>query len=142
RFLLAFEQAERAACANDVPDTAAWLTFVIVGAGPTGVELAGMLPTVARFALPPDFRRIDASKARVILVEGGPRVLPAFPAELSEHAAQDLRDLGVEVLVNARVTSIADGFVEIGTERIEARTVFWAAGNTASPLGASLGVPL
>jgi NADH dehydrogenase len=142
RFLLAFERAERAARMNDARECMACLTFVIVGAGPTGVELAGMLPTITRFALPPDFRDIDPRKARVILVEGGSRVLPTFPEDLSGHAERDLRELGVEVRTNAIVTRIGDGLVEIGGEHIETRTVFWAAGNAASPLGAALGVPL
>ena len=136
RWLLAFERAERAA---DAAERDANLTFVIVGGGPTGVELAGMLPTIARFALPQDFRRIDTASARIVLIEGGPRLLPTFPEDLSARAERDLIELGVEVRMNARVTNIGDGFVEMGTERIEARTIFWAAGNAASSLGASLG---
>ena len=98
-----------------------------------------MLPTIARFALPQDFRRIDTASARIVLIEGGPRLLPAFPEDLSARAERDLIELGVEVRTNARVTNIGDGFVEMGTERIDARTIFWAAGNAASSLGASLG---
>jgi NADH dehydrogenase len=139
RFLLAFEKAE---LAQDADECAACLTFVVVGGGPTGVELAGMLPTITRFALPGDFRRFDPAKARVILVEGGPRVLPTFPEDLSAHAERDLVDLGVEVRTRAIVTAVGDGFVDIGDERIEARTVFWAAGNAASPIGKSFGLPL
>ena len=101
-----------------------------------------MLPTIARFALPKDFRRIDPAKARIILLEGGPRVLPSFPDDLSSHAAVDLAALGVEVRTHAMVTSVGDGFLEVGGARIEARSIFWAAGNAASPLGASLGVPV
>jgi len=141
RFLRGFENAER--CADPV-ERQAWLTFAIVGGGPTGVELAGMLPTVARHALRPDFRTFDSALARVVLIEAGPRVLPAFPADLSEHAAADLQDLGVEVRTGTMVTGVdADG-VEIGAnhERIFAKNVFWAAGNAASPLGATLGAPL
>lgn len=136
RWLLAFERAERAI---DVAERDANLTFVIVGGGPTGVELAGMLPTIARFALPQDFRRIDTASARIVLIEGGPRLLPTFPEDLSARAERDLIELGVEVRMNARVTNIGDGFVEMGTERVDARTILWAAGNAASSLGASLG---
>ena len=148
RFLLAFERAEQ----ETSPERQTpWMTFVIVGAGPTGVELAGMLPTVARYGLPDEFRHVDTRTARVILLEGGPRVLPAFPEELSEKAVQQLVDLGVEVRVNAKVTEIGDGYVKVGdpspsgpgaSERIETRSVFWAAGNTPSPLGKHLGAPL
>jgi NADH dehydrogenase len=139
QFLLAFERAERA---TDAAERASCLTFVVVGGGPTGVELAGMLPTITRHALPGEFQHIDPSKARVILVEGGPRVLPTFPEDLSAHAERDLVELGVEVRTNAIVTMVGEGFVEIGAERITANTIFWAAGNAASPLGRSLGAPL
>ena len=98
-----------------------------------------MLPTIARFALPRDFRHIDTAASSIILIEGGPRLLPAFPEDLSEHARQDLIDLGVEVRLNSLVTKVGEGFVEIGAERIDARTIFWAAGNAASPLGRSIG---
>jgi NADH:ubiquinone reductase (H+-translocating) len=136
RWLLAFERAERATDDSERQDN---LTFIIVGGGPTGVELAGMLPTIARFALPKDFRHIDTASARIILIEGGPRLLPTFPEDLSARAERDLIELGVEVRTNARVTNVGDGYVEIGTERINARTILWAAGNAASSLGASLG---
>jgi len=139
RWLLAFERAERATDANE---RQANLTFAIVGGGPTGVELAGMLPTIARFALPKDFRHIDTASARIILIEGGPRLLPTFPEDLSAHAERDLVELGVEVRLNSRVTNVGDGFIEMGSERIDARTIFWAAGNAASSLGASLGAPM
>jgi NADH dehydrogenase len=139
RWLLAFERAERAT--NDA-DRAAELTFVIVGGGPTGVELAGMLPTIARFALPTDFRHIDTAKARIILAEAGPRLLPAMPEALSSRAARDLEELGVELRIGQRVTNVGDGFVELDGEHIEARTVFWAAGNSAAGLGAAFGAPL
>ncbi|HEY9229521.1 MAG TPA: NAD(P)/FAD-dependent oxidoreductase [Gemmatimonadaceae bacterium] len=141
RWLLAFERAERAGQAGDFTARDANLTFVIIGGGPTGVELAGMLPTIARYALPSDFRHIDTTTAKIFLLEGGPRLLPAFPEDLSEHAKRDLEDLGVEVRLGALVTNVGDGYVEIGNERIEARTIFWAAGNAASSLGASLGAP-
>lgn len=139
RFLLAFERAELAQTAVEQQQ---WLTFVLVGGGPTGVELAGMIPTVARHSLAGEFRHVDTRKARVILLEGGPRVLPAFPEDLSEQAVRQLEDLGVEVRVDATVTAIGDGYVIVGDERIEARTVFWAAGNAPSPLGRQLKVPL
>jgi NADH dehydrogenase len=139
RWLLAFERAEQA---TDAAEREANLTFVIVGGGPTGVELAGMLPTIARFALPKDFRHIDPAAARVLLIEGGPRLLPAFPEDLSAHAESDLRDLGVEVRTSTMVSNVGDGFVDAGGERIAARTIFWAAGNAAAPLGAMLGAPL
>jgi NADH dehydrogenase len=99
-----------------------------------------MLPTIARFALPQDFRRIDTASARIVLIEGGPRLLPTFPEDLSARAERDLMELGVEVRMNTHVTNIGDGFVEMGSERIDARTILWAAGNAASSLGASLGV--
>ena len=137
RWLLAFERADQA---TDESERAAELTFVIIGGGPTGVELAGMLPTISRFALPSDFRHIDTASARIILIEGGPRILPAMPEDLSARALQDLTELGVEVRTGQRVTNVGDGWVETEGERIEARTIFWAAGNAASPLGKSLGV--
>src|SRR5690242_4463284 len=136
RFLKAFEDAERE---NDPAAREALLTFVIIGGGPTGVELAGMLPTIARHTLRGDFRRIDTASARVILLEGGPRILPTFPEDLAAHAERDLRELGVEVRTHTLVTSIEPGYVCIGAERITARTVLWAAGNAASPLGRLLG---
>ncbi len=139
RFLLAFEMAERA---ESDAERSAWLTFVIVGAGPTGVELAGMLPTVARFSLRADFRRIDTAAARVFLLEGGSRVLPSFPEDLAASAAADLRALGVQLRTNSVVTGVDEGGVWVGDERIVARTVFWAAGNAASPLGRMLGAPV
>jgi NADH dehydrogenase len=139
RWLLAFERAERALTPEE---RTANMTFVIIGGGPTGVELAGMLPTIARFALPRDFRHIDTTLSRIILIEGGPRLIPTFPEDLSEHAKQDLIDLGVEVRTNTFVTHVGDGFVELGSERIDARTIFWAAGNAASSLGAQLGTQL
>jgi NADH dehydrogenase len=100
-----------------------------------------MLPTIARFALPSDFRHIDAASARIILVEGGARLLPTFPEDLSAQAERDLIELGVEVRKETRVTNVGDGFVEMGAERVDARTIFWAAGNAAASLGASLGAP-
>ncbi|MFZ9897894.1 MAG: NAD(P)/FAD-dependent oxidoreductase [Gemmatimonadaceae bacterium] len=139
RFLLAFERAE---WEDDPAARQALLTYVIVGGGPTGVELAGVLPEMCAVAFRPDFRRIDTSTVRVILVEGGPRILPAFPPELSQRAHDDLVQMGVEVRTNAIVTHIDEEGVQIGDERIRSQSVFWAAGNAASPLLQTLDVPL
>lgn len=136
RWLLAFERAD---ATTDQRERDAELTFVIVGGGATGVELAGMLPTIAKYALPKDFRHIDTTKAKVILVEGGPRLLPAFPEDLSQAARESLAELGVDVRTGVTVTQVGDGFVETSAGRIDARTILWAAGNAASPLGAQLG---
>ncbi len=139
RFLLAFERAE---WEEDPVARAALLTFVIVGGGPTGVELAGVLPEMCKRAFRPDFRRIDTASVRVILLEGGPRILPSFPESLSERATRDLERLGVEVRLNAIVTGIDEDGVSIGADRIRSQSVFWAAGNAASPLGKALATPL
>ena len=139
RWLLAFERADRT---TDEAERSAQLTFVIVGGGPTGVELAGMLPTISKFALPRDFRHIDTATARVLLLEAGRRLLPYMPEDLGERARRDLIELGVAVRTSVRVTNVGDGWVEAEGERIEARTIFWAAGNAASPLGKSLGAPM
>jgi NADH dehydrogenase len=138
RILGAFERAE---LEDDPAERAAWLTFVIVGGGPTGTELAGMIPTIATHSLPRDFRRIAHETARVILLEGGPSVLPSYPSALSEHARLDLMNLGVDVRTGALVTRVERGLVQVGDgESIRSNTVIWAAGNAASPLGRSLGV--
>ena len=139
RFLLAFENAEKT---DDEQEREELLTFVIVGGGPTGVELAGALPYIAKKALAPEFRKVDTRKTRVILVEAGPRILPTFPEDLAARAARDLNDLGVEVRVGSAVTNVGPDGVSIGAEKIRARTAFWAAGNLASPLGQFMGVPL
>jgi NADH dehydrogenase len=139
RVLRAFEAAERE---SDPARQQAWLTFVIVGAGPTGVELAGALSEVARQTMIRDFRRINPSSARVILLEGKDRVLPVYPPELSEKAATQLRGLGVEVMLNAVVTRVGDHEVSIGDTTMPTRTVLWAAGVQASPLAKNLGTPL
>jgi NADH dehydrogenase len=140
RFLTAFERAE---LATDTADRDALMTFVIVGGGPTGVELAGMMIEIVRKAMPRDFRRIDTRKARVILVEAGPRLLPAMPERSSARATRDLQRLGVEVHTNVAVTGIDAHGARLGNGApIRARNVFWAAGNEASPLGAMLGAPL
>jgi NADH dehydrogenase len=137
RFLLALEEAEKA---EDSALQHALLTIVIVGGGPTGVELAGILPTIIQRGIRADYKHIDAGTARIILLEGGPRLLPAFPESLSERAARDLRALGVEVRTGALVTGLTPDAVFVGDERIASRTVFWAAGNAASPLIAAMGV--
>ncbi len=139
RILTAFERAE---LTDDEDERQALLSFVVIGGGPTGVELAGMLPMIAKHSLPGDFRRIAPESARVTLLEGGTRILPSYPESLSEHARLDLVSLGVDVRLGALVTSVERGLVRVGdTEVIRAHTVIWAAGNAASPLGASLGVP-
>ena len=146
RILCAFEEAERAVHDLTPAQQAAWLTFVIVGGGPTGVELAGAITEVAFHSLKRDFRHIDPTQARVILLEGAPYVLGAYPPPLRDKAAQQLRKLGVDVRVDAKVTDIdVDGVTvetKRGKERIAARTVLWGAGVAASPLARSLGVPL
>ena len=139
RFLLAFERAERT---DDAAERDALTTFVIVGGGPTGVELAGTMIEIVRRALPRDFRRVDTRKSRVILLERGPRLLPSFPESLSARARADLEALGVEVRTGAVVTDVNARGVRVGSEFIPSRAVFWAAGNMASPLAASLGAPL
>jgi NADH dehydrogenase len=139
RVLLAFEKAERA---TDRAEERRLLTFVVVGGGPTGVELAGALAEISRHALAHDFRAIDPESARVILIEGGPTLLGTYPQELSDYARAKLERLGVNVWTRSIVTNVTDGRVYLGEEMIEAGTVLWAAGVSASPLGASLGVPL
>jgi NADH dehydrogenase len=139
RILLAFERAERE---SDPAKRAAWLTFVVIGAGATGVEMAGMLAEIARHTLTGEFRHYDPRNARVVLVEGLDRVLPPYPPELSERARLQLERLGVTVWLGRRVTGIDKGGVQLGGERLEARTVIWCAGIAGSALGATLGVPL
>ena len=139
RFLLAYEIAEKFA---DPKEQEEYLTFVIVGGGPTGVELSGAIPFIAKKALVAEFRRVDTRRTRVILVEAGPRILPSFPEDLAQHAARDLADLGVDVRVDSFVTKVEPDGVWVGGEKIRARTAFWAAGNKASSLGRFLGAPL
>ena len=139
RVLLAFERAERE---SDPGRRAALLTFVIVGGGPTGVEMAGALAEIARQSLAKDFRHFDPGSAKIVLIEGGPAVLANFPEKLREAARRDLQRLGVDVRTGETVTRIARGGVETSRERIAAETILWAAGVAASPLGASLGAPL
>jgi NADH:ubiquinone reductase (H+-translocating) len=139
RILFAYEMAERDA---DPARRAEWQTFVIIGGGPTGVELAGAIAEIARHALVGEFRSIDPARSRIVLVEGLPRVLPSYPEILSERAARRLARLGVEVRTGSRVTRLEEASVCLGEERIPARTAIWAAGVAASPLARSLGVPL
>jgi len=139
RILLAFERAE---LADDPAEGTRLLTFAILGAGPTGAELAGAIAELARHALKADFRRISPDDAHIVLVEGGDRVLPAYPDSLSAKAQRQLERLGVEVRTGEMVTGIDARGVDTSQGRIDAATVLWAAGVTAAPLGASLGVPL
>jgi len=139
RVLMAFERAEASA---DAAERQRLLTFVVIGAGPTGVEMAGALAEIATHALRHEFDTIDPGSARIVLLEGGPDVLPSFPPRLRDYARRSLADLTVEVRTGTLVTRIEPGGVWVGGERIEAGTVLWAAGVAASPLGRTLGVPL
>ena len=139
RVLLAFELAEKQAIAGEgaVP-----LNFVVVGAGATGVELAGTLAEISRHALAHEFRSIDPKRTHILLLEGGPRVLPAYPEDLSRSAEEQLQRLGVEVRTSTMVTEVEPGAVHVGEQRLSAAVVLWAAGVAASPLGKKLGAPL
>lgn len=140
RMLMAFEIAEKTE-SDEV--RAAAMTFVVVGAGPTGVEMAGALKEISRITLRKDFRHIDSSQAHVILLDAAPRVLPTFSPDLSESARRQLFDIGVDVRLGTMVEKIDETGVTLKSgEKIPSRTIVWAAGNAASPLGASLGVPL
>ncbi len=139
RVLLAFELAERRASAGE---DCGPLNFVVVGAGPTGVELAGTLAEICRHALAHDFRSIDPRRARIHLIEGGPHVLPAYPEDLSRSALEQLQRLGVEVLTSTMVTKIEPGVIYMGDTSMNAAVILWAAGVAASPLGKKLGVPI
>jgi len=139
RVLLAFELAERHKLEHG------WhppLNFVIIGGGPTGVELAGAVSDIARLYMRHDFRHIDPAKARVLLIEGSPRVLPTFPEDLSAKALKQLQEIGVEVWNNKHVTEVGAGYVKMGDQRIEATVILWAAGVATSPLGRMLGAPV
>jgi NADH dehydrogenase len=136
RLLLAFEQAEST---SDLNLRKALLTFVVIGGGPTGVELAGAIAELARQALVDDFRKIDPSQARILLVEAGPRLLAAFPNSLSQAAAEALTRLGVEVLLGQAVTNCSDDGVLLGDTKVPSRSVIWAAGVAASPAARWLG---
>jgi NADH:ubiquinone reductase (H+-translocating) len=137
RVLTAYEEAERI---TDREEQKRYLTFVVVGGGPTGVELAGAIGEMSRFTLAKDFRAIDAKLARVILLEAGPRILPMFSEEQAARATRDLEGLGVQVWTASAVTRIDAEGVEIGKERIRAATVLWAAGVKASGLGQAAGL--
>lgn len=139
RILLAFESAEHE---GSPAARRAVLTFGIVGAGATGVELAGAIKEIAGSTLPRDYKHIDTRTTRVVLFEGGSRVLAPFPPELSARAHRDLERMGVEIRLNSTVTNVTPQGIFIGEEFIAVRNVFWAAGVKASPLGQSLGVPL
>jgi NADH dehydrogenase len=139
RILRAFEAAE---LEPDPKEQKAWTTFVVIGAGPTGVELAGALAEIAGRTLARDFRHFDPRKTRVVLVERGPRVLPTFHEKLSARAHEELEELGIEVRTGTGVSEVGSHFVELGDERIETRTVLWAAGVKANPLASQLGVPM
>ncbi|HUP65926.1 MAG TPA: NAD(P)/FAD-dependent oxidoreductase [Thermoanaerobaculia bacterium] len=139
RVLLAYESAERE---DDPAIRQEFLTFVVIGAGPTGVELAGAFAEIALHAMNRDFRRIDPSQAKIILVEGLPRVLPSYPEDLSDKARLQLEGMNVRIRTSSMVTSVDAGGVTLGEERISARTVVWAAGVQASSLARSLGAPL
>ena len=139
RVLLAFELEERQAAAGE---TATPLNFVVVGGGPTGVELAGTLAEIARHALAHEFRSIDPASTHILLLEGGPRVLPAYAEDLSRSAQEQLNRLGVEVRTSTTVTQIEPGAVLVGDTRFRATVILWAAGVAASPLGKKLGAPI
>ncbi len=136
RVLLAFELAERQG------KSAQSLQFVVIGGGPTGVELAGTLAEIAHHALNHEFRNIDPRQSRIMLIEGGPRVLPAYSEKLSRKAEDQLRHLGVEVRTSHMVTAVEPGAVWMGNEKILTPVILWAAGVAASPLGKKLGVPI
>lgn len=138
RVLLAYERAERE---QDSAKRDALLTFVVIGGGPTGVELAGALAEISRESLARDFRHFNPESARIILAEGGPSLLAAFPESLRASARKDLERLGVDVRTGTIVTGVRDGRVEMGNATIDAATILWAAGVAASPLGRTLGVP-
>jgi NADH dehydrogenase len=139
RVLLAFEMAERQ---TQPEKQKPLLTFVVVGAGPTGVELAGALGEISRFTLSKDFKHIDPARTRVVLIEAGPRILASFSEKLSKQAARDLEKLGVQIWTSSRVTAVTAEGVQLGDELLSASTVLWAAGVQPSSLGKTLGVPL
>ena len=139
RILLAFEFAERT---TDEAARKAAMTFVVIGGGPTGVEMAGAIAEISRYTLAKNFRHIDPSQARVILIEGAPCLLAAYPPDLSESARQQLLELGVEVRTNARATNVNEEGVQVDGEFIPCRVKIWAAGNVASFLGKTLSVPV
>ena len=139
RILLAFEYAEKT---TDEAARRAAMNFVIIGGGPTGVEMAGAIAEISRHTLAKDFRHINPSEARVILIEGEPRLLAAYPPDLSESARKQLVELGVEVRTSTRATNLTEAGVQIGDEFIPCRVKIWAAGNNASFVGKTLGIPV
>ena len=139
RILMAFEYAERI---SDPAARAAAMTFVIIGGGPTGVEIAGAIAEIARHTLARDFRHIDPSSARVVLIEGEPQVLASFPEDLRASAAKQLQDLGVELRTGVHATDLTEAGLRVGDEFIPCRVKIWAAGNNASFVGKSLGLPV
>ena len=139
RILLAFERAERE---TNAERRRSLLRFLIVGGGPTGVELAGAIAEISRHVLDKDFRSIDPREAEVQVLEAGPRILSAFPPGLAEKASRTLQKLGVRVRTGFPVTALRAGYLESGVDRVDAATILWAAGVRASPLGASFGVPV
>jgi NADH dehydrogenase len=139
RILMAFEYAEKI---TDEAARRAAMNFVVIGGGPTGVEMAGAIAEISRYTLAKDFRHIDPSEARVILIEGGPRLLGAYPEDLSESARKQLVELGVEVRTSTQATNLTEAGVQVGDEFIPCRVKIWAAGNTASFVGKTLGMPM
>ena len=139
RLLMAFEYAEKI---TDEAARKSAMTFVIIGGGPTGVEMAGAIAEIARYTLAKDFCNIDPSQAQVILIEGEPRLLASFPEDLSASAMKQLVDLGVEVRTGVRATNLTQAGLQMGDEFIPCRVKIWAAGNTASFVGKTLGVPI
>src|SRR5437667_2553708 len=139
RILLAFEYAEKI---SDPAARAAAMTFVIIGGGPTGVEMAGAIAEIARHTLARDFRHIDPSSARVVLIEGEPQVLAAFPEDLRTSAMKQLQDLGVEVRTGVHATDLTEAGLRVGEEFIPCRVKIWAAGNNASFIGQTLAAPI
>jgi NADH:ubiquinone reductase (H+-translocating) len=139
RILMAFEYAEKI---NDEAARKAAMTFVIIGGGPTGVEMAGAIAEISRYTLSKDFRHIDPSKARVILIEGGPRLLAGFPEDLSKSAQKQLAGLGVDVRTGVLATNVNEAGVQLGNEFIPCRVKIWAAGNNASFVGKTLSAPV
>lgn len=137
--LLSFEKAERM---DSIHEAEKYLNFVIIGAGPTGVEMAGSIAEIAHKTMFKNFRRINPEKSKIYLIEGAPRVLPPFPEKLSERARKDLEKMGVRVITNEMVTNVTEEGVQVGDDFIEARNIIWAAGNQASPLLKTLDCPL
>lgn len=137
--LLSFEKAERM---DSIHEAEKYLNFVVIGAGPTGVEMAGSIAEIAHKTMFKNFRRINPEKSKIYLIEGAPRVLPPFPEKLSERARKDLEKMGVRVIISEMVTNVTEEGVQVGEDFIEARNIIWAAGNQASPLLKTLDCPL